>query len=421
MMLLNRRDLGLLALAFPLAARAKGSIASDSLAFSVEVPIDHDRPEAGRVPLACEWGAPPKEGLPLVILIADGQQFYLRPGGAARIRGELFGNAVNVVSIVGRSRIAALARLIMPQGKVDWARAYDLLRARQWMGDIETVIARLSAGRGILGLYGQSGGAHLIHQFMARRPDLGARVYIQAAVNHSLDSVWGVSADRFWDEFSARNPDLAKALVEAVVRAPERRRDIVLILQRQHFFETVEALPAAREGAVRAFLEEDKPRLAALREKYQIDLLAELANTLEGVGSAVRLWEFAWPYRGTRASAEALHPDIESIFHYSAPLADGPQPAVPTDDWSRLRRYSGEVLQMAGRFDHTCDYRTQIGLAGLTQHSRLMLLDDNHVFHRLNAGGRLPGLLQTFMTGGLQSPAFATAANALAPVIWREG
>lgn len=395
--------------------------ARSSLSFSLPAPIDHDSAAQGTFPLACEWGAAPDPRRRTIVLVADAQQFYLRPGGAARIQTQLFGSSVNVLSIVGRSRSDVLQPIIMPAGKTDWNLAYRLLNWTQWARDLALVIDRLSLERTGLGLYGRSGGAHLIHEFLTQRPATRARVFVQAAVNSALDARWGLGADRFWDEFSSKDAVVARALMSWLVQHPERRRDLVLILQRQNFFETLEGLPAARLKAIQAIESGDEATLRDMRARYQVDALEQMKASLEGVGAAVRLYEFAAPRADPRGDPNRLAPDIEASYYYAAPLADpGYRPHAPAADWERLRIQESELLQVAGRYDHTCDYRTQIGLNGLTRNSHLLILDDNHVFQRWEATKREPAFLQAWFAGGWNSADFQREVSLLGELRWRK-
>lgn len=423
-MLVTRRALlgGALA-AVSVRARAQDSGAvGRTLALEVQVPLDHFEPGLGRFPLRCEWGAPPQSGRPTVVVVADGQQYFVRAGGAARLQRDLFGDGLNVLTILGRSRAPELEPYVLPGARPDWQAAYRFLNWGQWARDVEAVIRHLGLGPRRLGLYGRSGGAHLIHQILTMRPDLRGRAYVQAAVNHPLDAAWGLGADHVWEQLAASDAAAARDLALWLERRPERRRDLVLVLQRQHFFETLEALPAARTAAIRAFLGGDEAAISGMLERYQINAIQQSRSTLEGVGGGVRVYEFAAPHADPRTRAAPLRPDVEALFHYAHPLAEeGYRPAVAPADWSRLRDQGMEVLQVAGRHDHTADYRTQIGLAGLTRGSRLLLLDDDHVFKRWTAAGTQPALLQAFFREGMDSPAFRSALAAVEPLRWRDG
>jgi hypothetical protein len=422
-MLVSRRELVLgaaAAAATPALAQAPGPPAPLE-AIEIPVPLDHERPDSGRIALRCEWGAPPRPERPTIVVVADAQQYFVRPGGAARLQRDLFGPSLNVLTILGRSRSDALARLVMRDGGTDWPAAYRLLNWRQWARDVETVIRQLEISPARLGLYGRSGGAHLIHQLLTLRPDLGGRIYVQAAINHELDTRWGLGADRSWQQLAAADTALARDMLAWLQSHPDRRRDLILVLQRQHFFEPLEQLSAARVAAARAFLAGDAARIAELRRQYQIDAIEQTRGTLEDVGAAVRVYEFAAAHADPREHADALRPDVEALFHYASPLADrGYRPPVPPSDWPRLRTQAAEVLQVAGRHDHTCDYRTQIGLHGMTRGSHLLVLDDDHVFRRWAAAGSQPELLQAFFAGGAESPAFREALDRIEPLRWRE-
>ena len=422
MLVTRRAMLGGALAAFSVRADAQHpSAAAGTLVLEVPVPLDHSEPRLGRFPLRCEWGAPPQSGRTTVVVVADGQQYFVRPGGAARLERDLFGGGLNVLAIVGRSRAPEVERFVLPGARPDWQAAYRFLNWRQWARDVEAVIRHLGLGSRHLGLYGRSGGAHLIHQILTLRPDLRGRAYVQAAVNHPLDVAWGLGADHLWEQLAASDAAAARNLAAWLERRPERRRDLVLVLQRQHFFETLEALPAARTNAVRAFLSGDEAAIAEMLERYQINAIQQSRSTLEGIGGGVRVYEFAAPHADPRTRAAPLRPDVEALFHYAHPLAEeGYRPAVAATDWSRLRDQGMEVLQVAGRHDHTADYRTQIGLAGLTRGSRLLLLDDDHVFKRWTAAGTQRALLQAFFRDGMESQAFRSALAAVEPLRWRE-
>jgi hypothetical protein len=388
---------------------------------TVSVPIDHERPRLGHFALDCEWGAAPVPGRRTVLAVADGQQYFVRPGGAARLQKDLFGPGLNVLTIVGRSRSNAIERLVMKPDGTDWRTAYRLLNWTQWARDVAMVIDRLGLETKGLGLYGRSGGAHLIHQYLTLRPKTRARVYVQAAVNDDLDAVWGVGGDPFWSEFSSTDSALATRLLDWLRSHPEQRRSLILVLQRQNFFETLEALPAARQAAAKAFIDGDAAAVSEMRSRYQIDALEQMHSTLEGVGSAVRVYEFASPRPDLRNVQGPLRPSDEADFYYAEPLPDSSyRPPVRRTEWSKLREVAGDVLQVAGRYDHTCDYRTQIGLNGLTRNSKLVILDDNHVFKRWTDSGRQPAFVQAFFHEGTSGPGFERELDALGDLRWTE-
>jgi hypothetical protein len=183
----------------------------------------------------------------------------------------------------------------------------------------------------------------------------------------------------------------------------------------------LESLPAARADAARAFIRGDSRTVADLRKRYQVDALEQMRSTLEGVGSAVRVYEFSAPHRDPRSRPGPLAPSHEALFYSGQPLSDAPyRPAVTKADWSKLRAQSSEILQVAGRHDHTCDYRTQIGLNGMTRGSTLVILDDNHVFKRWTETGSQAHFVQAYFSGGTAGPEFKREIERLGSLRWSE-
>lgn len=405
----------------PTAAHAQSG--GTALSFDVAVPFDHASPRDGAFGLRCEWGAAPRADVPTVIAVADAQQFFVRPGGAARLQAQIFGPAFNVLTIVGRGRSAELQGRLETSAGFDIGQAARLLEWTQWVGDMAAVIRSLGLPRDRLAFYGRSGGAHLIHQFLTLHSSMVGRAYVQAAVNHDLDVAWGLGADRFWEELNETDAAAARDLLAFVRAHPDHRKAAVLVLQRQHFFERLDALPAARVRAIQAFTTGNQALIDEMTARYQIDALAAVSTSLEGLAAARRVAEFARPHPDPRANPDRVSPDIEALFHYGEPFTALPGDAGAegeTADFSRLRTQQAEVLQVAGRRDHTCDYRTQIGLSGMTDGSRLIILDDNHVFERWTASGRQPDLIRSFLADGLAAPATRRALHDLQDLVWRE-
>lgn len=390
---------------------------------SIAMPLDHERPGAGSFELRYERARAAAPAAPTVLVVADGQQFYTRPGAAARLQQELFGSGFDVLVPYGRGREPAVREHLTGSGSTDWALAHQLLKRDQWLADLGQLVRELRLRERPLHLYGRSGGAYLIYEWLVADPQAADRVYVQAAVNPELDVRWSLGADRTWDALSAGDPALAAELMAELDRRPERRAPIVRLLQRQNFFVPLEKLNDERPALVRAFLDEDERKLAEYRSNYQLDALDALAGTVEGIASAVRLFEFAAPRTDPRKRPDRLFPDIELLFDQAGPLialaGDG-KIQSPLRDWSRLSRQQAEVLQVAGRHDHTADYRTQIGLEAAVPKGRLLIFRDDHRLTGLAESGRQPGLVRAFFTGGSGSQAFMSEVGGLSALLWRE-
>lgn len=416
---LDRRAMVRLVASLPLALSGQRGGASVQNSFNVRVPLDHDEPGYGTLDLVCEWADPPRQGMRTVLLIADAQQFYLRPGGARRMADGLFGGSVNLLSIVGRSRAPQIEGMLRPGRKTDWSMAWRIFRARQWLGDIDKVLDHVGpfGKAGQLSMYGRSGGAFLIQQAVARRPDVASRLFLQAGVNHELDAQLGHHPDGFWRDLSRADPTLADKLLSCLRSHPHSRRQAIAIFQRQHFFVPAEHLVAARSAAARAVVEEDTETLARMRTDYQIDALDAMRETPEGIASVVRLAEFAMPHPDPRSSSVSIHPDTERLFDVAEPVlavVDSRSRAEAASDWHRLSRFKGEALLLSARHDQTCDYRTQAHIGRLFRNSRVLLLNDNHVFSKLEAAGQLPLMVRGFLAGrGLADSAFLNSVKAL--------
>src|SRR5262245_25936832 len=218
---------------------------------SVYVPLDHGDAPGPRATIGYEFGAPFDSAKPTVLVVADAQQFHLRPGAMAAIQQGQFGEACNVVGIV-RSRAAGdefLGAVTDGAGHTDWAAAWRLFRSGQWVEDLEAVRVALLGPEGKVSLYGASGGAELAVEYLQRHGDKVARAFLAAAVMPALMGEYGLASDRFWSEIGAGQQ--ARLLQVLAARASDRRR-LVLTLQRQCFFVATEQLPAARTALIEA-------------------------------------------------------------------------------------------------------------------------------------------------------------------------
>lgn len=419
----NRRSLILGSLSLLALRPTRLGAAQSAESGTISVPLDHERPDAGSFELRYERARASAPGAPTALVVADGQQFYTRPGAAARLQEELFGTGFDVLVPFGRGREPAVKERLTGSGTTDWSLAHQLLKRDQWLADLNWLVRALHLRERPLNLYGRSGGAYLIYEWLVSDPEAADRVYVQAAVNPELDVRWGLGADRTWEELSAGDPALAAALMAGIEGRPERRAAIVRLLQRQNFFVPLEALGSERSALVRAFLAHDERKLAEYRSNYQLDALDALAGTVEGLASAVRLFEFASPRTDPRGHPDRLFPDIELLFDQAGPLialARAGKIHSPLRDWSTLSRQQAEVLQVAGRHDHTADYRTQIGLEAAVPTGRLLIFRDDHRLTGFSGSGRQPGLIRTFFAEGSASQPFRSEVGALSALLWRE-
>ncbi len=398
----------------PITARASAALNT------VSVPLDHMQPNGPRFALGYGLLTQHHPRRPTVFVVADGQQFYVTPQSFATSVGPLFDDRVNVVGIFGRADAPAVQAAVGSGASTDWTQAHRLLRAEQWIGDLEAVRRALLGPNGRIGLYGRSGGAFLVHQYMAVHGRHVDRVFTQAAVNPFLEARLGVVADRFWAELDATDRTrLAAVLADG--RYPRAR--VATLFQRQNFFVPRDQLAAERRMLIGELADNAKDRIATREQTYQIDALAKLASGPRGPAINVRLFEFFVPRAvGFQRAPDVLHPDLEVFAQQAEPLIALLQQgriAAPTMAFAPLHALNAEVLAVAGRWDHTCDYRTQIALAASYPRGTLLLLDDDHVFHRLQAAGGA-GPLVRGLFGGAGSDEYRTALQAVAELRWVE-
>ena len=380
---------------------------------TVDVPFDYQAPASGTFQLRYELGRRYEPTKPTIFVIADGQQYYVRQGTIAPLQGELFGDRFNVVGIFGRGSNPAVLEKIRSGAQVDWPRAYELLRAEQWVADIESVRKAVVGANGRISLYGRSGGGLLVDQYLTRYPAHVRTVFTQAAVNRFLDAELGLNSDRFWDEIGHTDPSLQVDLLAAISAHPQERAQIVLLLQRQNFFVPAEQLPKARAELIHALAAWDTQTLAGLRQLYQVDPVLQQLQASANPAANVRLFEFIAPLIPTLARAandapRRIDPDYEVARLFAAPLlsllASGTI-SVRAMDLAALTRVGASVYLLAGRFDHTADYRVQIALAAHFPEHRLLLLADDHDFLALGKTGLYPELVQAALLEGCNSKA----------------
>lgn len=120
---------------------------------SVEVPLLYEKPKRGSFHLEYELGQPFDRGKPTVLVVVDGQQFYVRKGLIAPLQDELFGPQFNVVGIFGRGTNEAIKSRIGTGSRTDWPKAYELLKSYEWIEDIESLRKDLLGVAGVVSLY----------------------------------------------------------------------------------------------------------------------------------------------------------------------------------------------------------------------------------------------------------------------------
>lgn len=373
----------------------------ESLLKALRVPVDYSQPGAAEIEIRYELGAPYHPGKPTVFIIADAQQFYVRKGRISALQEQLFDSSFNVVGIIGRNQQEGLRKSMAgPGGEVDWEKAYRFFSWTQYVQDINQVRRHLLGDEGRVMLYGQSGGGLLVHQYLSIFGKYVTRAFTGAALNYQLDAESGINHDRFWEEATGANPALEQGLQKILKGGRLPRELLAMLFQRQHFFVKSDSLPFYRQQLAALIEKNDTAGLRSYRQQYQVDAILDFYQTDQGIPIRVRLFEFIFPLLSSfRVLPDTLQPDLENLYYSSRPLvrlyhAEKISPRLM--EFSALPHTGTRVFILAGRYDHTADYRSQIALAGRYPRHILFIADDNHTFSRLKESGKYRKMLCSF-------------------------
>lgn len=398
---------------------------ASALSRTINVPLDYQNLKLGPAPLSFEFGAPFNKSKPTVFVIADGQQFYVRHGAVAQLQQTLFGDAFNVVGIITRGSTKEFIKATLDtNNQPDWARAWRIFNSDQWIEDIESIRREVLGDKGKVLLYGRSGGAYLVHQYLTKYGAHVLRAFTQSAVNPSLNRELGIDIERFAGELDSQDPNLQPMLREALARYPGDRIKILMALQRQHFYVPGEKLPAARAELIRTLASGDRGFYEQVLKEYEVDSIIKLSESPDIIPQDVRVLELIYPSGAFRKlDGATVQPLIETQYYFTRPLISlveaGRIPA-PAFSFTAAYRLGTEVFILAARGDEAVDYRTSIALASRYPRHQLFIADDNHVFARLTANGLSSRLLQSFLRFGLDSSELQSAMEAAEPYRWAE-
>lgn len=377
--------------------------AGNIFAQSIEVPVDYNNLEMGKFNLEYEFGAKYDPSKPTVIVIADAQQFYVSKGRVQTIQNELFRNEFNVLGIISRGNYPELTEKVKTsEGETDWEKAYSVFQSFQYVNDIHSVLNQVLKNQEEVYLYGQSGGAFLITEYLSAFPDSNVKkVFIGAAVNPSVEALLGLNHDHFHREFLAGNPMAQNQLAQIFKEGYFSRELVAQLFQRQNFFVEKSGLNAARAELLKKLFQKDTTSVNTYIRDYQIDALDGFLSSDFGIPIRVRLAEFIDPFRERLTNNKNIfYPDLENSLNAAFPVfksEDGTiLPIKKVFNATSLKEFGGEVFILSARYDHVADYRSSIYLAGLFKNSDLLLVDDDHTFKRLKSNEDYAPIIQNF-------------------------
>ena len=371
---------------------------------TIEAPIDYRNPQRELFKLEYEFGETYNPKLPTVIVVSDAQQFYVRKGRIKKIQYELFGKNINVLGLITRGSNQDLLHQyeVIKEGVIDWRRAYLIFQSYQFANDVNLLITEVLKDQEDIYLYGQSGGAFLITEYLSIFPNSRVKkVFLGASANPVIENKLGIIHDNFQRDYISKN-ELDKTKLENVLAENFFERKLVASLfQRQNFFVKLSELNNKRSELITHLNVRDTTFINKLKKEYQIDAIKGLLNSEAGIPIRVRLAEFIYPLlEDWKNIKRNFYPDLENSYNIAYPIIElNNQYAFPifqSFNKESFSKYKGEVFILSGRYDHIADYRSSIYMDALLENSTLFIANDDHTFKLLKSENKYAELIQSF-------------------------
>jgi len=371
---------------------------------TINAPIDYQDLDKGYFKLDYEFGNVFNPELPTVIVIADAQQFYVRKGRITKIQDELFGKRFNVLGIIPRSFNEDLTEKISLKdgNKTNWKLAYTLFNSFQFANDIELIRKEVLKDHKNVHLYGQSGGAFLITEYLSLFPETNIKkVFIGASVNPVIENKLGINHDNFQRDYLAKNKNDKVKLDRVLEENFFSRKLVASLFQRQNFFVELSELNNTRSELIDHLYLKDTTYINNLKKEYQIDAINGLFDSEVGIPIRVRLSEFIYPMlENWKNNRNSFYPDLENSYNIAYPLLalnkKNNFDISQGFNEKSFRKFKGEVFILSARYDHVADYRSSIYLNGLLENGTLFIVDDDHTFKSLKSHNDYAKLIQCF-------------------------
>jgi pimeloyl-ACP methyl ester carboxylesterase len=398
------------------------TVSAQESTLRVTVPVARTIPSLGSTTLEVDLGAPFDPRKPTVLVIEDGQQYYVRRGAMKALQAELFGTDVNVAGIIPRgSDSSFIAAVIEHDGNVNWERAWRVFNSTEWIADIDAV-RRALVGSGRVDLFGRSGGAYLVHEYLAAYGTHARRAFTQSAVDPALNRELHIPLDDYVEQLTRSDSVLWHTLVRAMPPKGERRLRALIALQRQHFYVPAESLAVAQRALISALAAGDTVAIRGFEQRYEVDDIMRLERSRDAIPQHVRVLELLYP-SGAFANMlpDRIYPLLESQKAFIRPLLDlveRGEIAVAARDTCAAHRVPTDLFVLAARFDEAVDYRTSIALASEYPSHELFIANDNHVFQAMDKAGVRARLVKAFFGAGRASRAFSDAMRAAEGLRW---
>ncbi len=409
------RFLLVLALSFaaaPLRAQGYPYIKADFHHRYVEVPLDHGNPKAGSFTLYYELSSGFNFARRTVFYIVDSQQ---TAHGADRMVQQLqLSPELNLVLIEYRGRKHSPIPLTKADGSTDWEKAYRLTSSRQAADDIEAVRRDLFRDRPDtrIDLYGRSGGAYLIHEYLSRHPKAAGRAFTRTAPNPLVMQQLGNPESKvFIESLKAIDPGLENRLAAVLERKTVPPIELHWLLLQLPYRD-----PKAPELQARIINELYAGSTATYDEyhakwEYNMSRFDRDGLVREmGAGWLARPLECDGPYLlGARPSyVDPLYATMRQISGPYVTLIEDkgfPPPSYPTLE--SFKEVEAEVFYLAGHMDHMSPWPIAVELAKWFPRYSYFIADDTHLMNEYVAC--YPLLYNAFFLHGLGSAELAQA------------
>jgi len=270
-------------------------------------------------------------------------------------------------------------------GSVDWERAYHLMASHPSVEDIDAVRRDLFRDHPDtkIHLYGRSGGAYLIHEYLAKHSEHAARAFTRAAPNPLvMHQLGNPESKAFMAGLEAVDPRLPGKLNTVLERETVSSRQLLwLLLQLPYGDPNASDLQAQ---IISELYEGNATTYESYRAEPRLNLTSELISQLVGYmgpGSLLRPLECDGPYI-LGPEPDYVDPVYPSFRYISEPfislIEEG---GLPEPDYPPLESYKSvetEVFYLAGRRDHMSPWPIAVELDKWFPNYSYFIADDTH-------------------------------------------
>ena len=387
----------------------------------IDVPLDHRSPDHGTFSLYYELSSNFDFDQPTIFYIVDSQQYA---HGADKMAASYrFSDSLNVVLIEYRGRKHSPIGMSEGDGSIDWEKAYRLLASYQALEDIELVRRELFRDRPDIkiNMYGRSGGAYLVHEYLSRYPEQVDRAFTRTAPNPLVLNMLGNPESRYFAKsLDDIDPSLLVKLVEILQCESVVPEELLWVLLQLPYRD-----PNAAE-VLAAIVNELYRYTTATYDEYRAKPGYDISKLLSpefihqmGIGSFLRPLECDGPY------LLAPQPDYIDPLYVTMRYLGGPyidlinEKRVPPPEYPSLESFknvSAEVFYLAGKDYHMSPWSVAVELSKWFPDYDYFIADDTPVMSEHPEC--YPPLRNAFFLHGLDSIELEKAEESRACVEW---